>query len=177
MAEPATPASRSCFDLSPKKRPHPSSAREPQFRRERTAAGGLCAGAGSPGNYGSRLRHLLQAPSRRQLVRPVPTGSRGLTLLPGPGYRSGCYVWALLRRNRHDRRLPQPCFIMPLDKVGFPLCRRCRRTRPAAEHPFPRRREAWNGFSKCPRRRKTPPGSGGVSRKIPPKQGTRQTIV
>ena len=112
---------------------------EPQFRRERTAAGGLCGTDHTA--VRQRLRHLLQAPSRRQLVGRLPRPVRGADAAAGPDAVRNLRLGAA-RQNRHDRRLPlDDLYLRTARQGGLPLCRRCRRTRPAAEHPFPRRRE------------------------------------
>ena len=112
---------------------------EPQFRRERTAAGGLCGTDHTA--VRQRLRHLLQAPSRRQLVGRLPRPVRGADAAAGPDAVRDLRLGAA-RQNRHDRRLPlDDLYLRTARQGGLPLCRRCRRTRPAAEHPFPRRRE------------------------------------
>ena len=112
---------------------------EPQFRRERTAAGGLCGTDHTA--VRQRLRHLLQAPSRRQLVGRLPRPVRGADAAAGPDAVRNLRLGAA-RQNRHDRRLPlDDLYLRTARQGGLPLCRRCRRTRPAVEHPFPRRRE------------------------------------
>ena len=125
------------FDLSPKKNliiigtSHSSAASEQQ-----QAACGTDHTA-----VRQRLRHLLQAPSRRQLVGRLPRPVRGADAAAGPDAVRNLRLGAA-RQNRHDRRLPlDDLYLRTARQGGLPLCRRCRRTRPAAEHPFPRRRE------------------------------------
>ena len=122
------------FDLSPKKNliiigtSHSSAASEQQQAAyvERIIQ-----------QYGSDY----DIPSRRQLVGRLPRPVRGADAAAGPDAVRNLRLGAA-RQNRHDRRLPlDDLYLRTARQGGLPLCRRCRRTRPAVEHPFPRRRE------------------------------------
>lgn len=93
---------------------------EPQFRRERTAAGGLCGTDHTA--VRQRLRHLLQAPSRRQLVGRLPRPVRGADAAAGSDAVRDLRLGAA-RQNRHDRRLPlDDLYLRTARQGGLPLC-------------------------------------------------------
>ena len=92
---------------------------EPQFRRERTAAGGLCGTDHTA--VRQRLRHLLLAPSRRQLVGRLPRPVRGADAAAGPDAVRNLRLGAA-RQNRHDRRLPlDDLYLRTARQGGLPL--------------------------------------------------------
>ena len=115
------------FDLSPKKNliiigtSHSSAASEQQQAAyvERIIQ-----------QYGSDYDIFFKPHPADSSSAGYPDRFEGLTLLPGQ-MPFEIFVWALLDN----------LYLRTARQGGLPLCRRCRRTRPAAEHPFPRRRE------------------------------------
>lgn len=104
------------FDLSPKKNliiigtSHSSAASEQQ-------QGGLCGTDHTA--VRQRLRHLLQAPSRRQLVGRLPRPVRGADAAAGSDAVRNLRLGALDKIDMIGG-YPSTTFIsVPLDKVGF----------------------------------------------------------